>query len=237
MTAPDVRSPPGPRNRQGHSSNGVQLTDRSREREESSLGRERPELSGLDRNEERRLLERARAGDTRAYGRLVRAHEGRVYGLIYRMVDDAALAEELAQDAFVKAYRGLGSFREDARFGTWIYRIATNLCRDHYDSRTARWDRKRTSLEDLGPAGMDPPASGTRPDEDAERNEMARDFDEAVRALDGKYKEAFLLRHHEDLGYDEISRVLEISRSNAKVRVHRARELVLAALRERGYDV
>ena len=84
---------------------------------------------------------------------------------------------------------------------------------------------------------FDPPAEASRPDEALETEEVARDFERSVHRLDGKYKAAFLLRHQEGLSYQEISQVLEISVSNAKVRVHRARELILAELRERGYEV
>ncbi len=196
-----------------------------------------PPPRALGRDEERRLVERSRSGDTEAYGRLVLAHQDRVFGLVSRLVADVHLAEEITQDAFLRAFRALASFRGDARFGTWVYRIAVNLCHDHRGSAAARRRQRETSLN--GPAGgfVDPPAPASRPDESFEAGEIAGRFREVLAQLEPIHREAFLLRHQEGLGYDEIAQVLDISVSNAKVRVHRARESILAALRDMGYDV
>ncbi len=232
------QGPPPVLNRQCRPSHGVKVTDPRRRPEqsaESNAGRV-PDPTA-DRVEEHMLLDRARQGDTAAYAELVRRNQDLIYGLAVRLLGDETLAEELAQDAFVKAHRALGSFRGDARFSTWVYRIAINLCRDHFESPAARFRQRQTSLDGPGLERFDPPADGARPDEALEAEEVARDFAIALNELDGMYKEAFLLRHQEGLPYDEISDVLEISVSNAKVRVHRARELILAVLRERGYDV
>jgi RNA polymerase sigma-70 factor (ECF subfamily) len=180
------------------------------------------------------LLRRARAGDTRAYGRLVLAHQDRIYGLIVRMVRDSSLAEELTQDAFLKAYRSLDSFREEARFTTWLYRIAVNLCHDQRHSLAARKRERETDLDEQEHGTLDPTS---RPDEAMEASEAAAHFQAGLDALEPKYREAFLLRHQEGLSYEEIAGILEISKSNAKVRVHRAREMILDVLRSRGFDV
>lgn len=190
-----------------------------------------------DRDEESRLVDRARAGDTRAFARLVAAHQDRIHGLIARLVRDAGLAEELTQDTFIRAYRALDRFRGEARFGTWLYRIALNLCRDQRGSTAARLRARETSLDGPGFEGMDPPAVGTRPDQELEIGEVAAHFEAGLAALDGIHREAFLLRHQEGLNYDEIAESLGVSVSNAKVRVHRAREAILAELRRRGFDV
>jgi RNA polymerase sigma-70 factor (ECF subfamily) len=153
------------------------------------------------------------------------------------MVRDPALAEELTQDAFIKAYRNLSSFREEARFSTWLFRIAVNLCHDHRESLAARVRRKEASLDGLEQQALDPRTGTARPDELVEDREVAAGFQAGLDALDATYREAFLLRHQEGLGYVEIAEILEISRANAKVRVHRAREMILDALRARGFDV
>jgi RNA polymerase sigma-70 factor (ECF subfamily) len=201
-------------------------------------GRRKPTgTAPLDTEEERELLELARRGDTAAYTRLVRLHQDLIFGLVSRMVRDAHLAEEVTQDAFLRAYRGLDSFRGDARFATWLYRIAVNLCRDHRENPISKLRRLETSLEGTGDRGLDPPAPHPRPDEELEAGQVADGFQTELDALDPMYREAFLLRHQEGLGYEEIAGILEISVSNAKVRVHRARELILGALRRRGFDV
>jgi len=201
-------------------------------------GRRKPTGSApLEIDEERELLARTRQGDTAAYTRLVRLHQDLIFGLVSRMVRDAQLAEELTQDAFLKAYRALDSFRGEARFATWLYRIAVNLCRDHRGNPTSRLRRMETSLEGTAGRGVDPPAPYPRPDEALEAGQVADEFQSELDALDPMYREAFLLRHQEGLGYEEIAGILEISVSNAKVRVHRAREVILGALRRRGFEV
>lgn len=186
---------------------------------------------------EAELLRRARGGDTEAFGRLVEMHQDLVYGLVFRMVRDPSLAEELTQDTFVKAFRRLDSFRGEARFTTWLYRIAVNVCHDQRGSAAARNRGRETSLDAPETGSLDPRASQALPDEDLESREIANLFQAGVNALEPKYRAAFLLRHQEGLSYAEIAAVLEISENNAKVRVHRAREMVLEALRSRGFDV
>jgi RNA polymerase sigma-70 factor (ECF subfamily) len=213
----------------------VVLSERGqgRDREPGSPGV--PGETDLDR--ERRLLARARQGDPHSYGDLVRSHQDRIYGLIFRLVRDPGLAEELTQDAFLRAYRNLDRFRGEARFATWMYRIAVNLCHDHRDSRAAQGRSKERSLDDPDWEGLQLPTRNSQPDLVVEVVEVAKDFQAGLDALEPKYREAFLLRHQEGLGYDEIASILEISKANAKVRVHRAREAILDSLRERGYEV
>ena len=185
---------------------------------------------------EREFLRRARAGDTEAYANLVRCYQDAVFGLVARLVGDEFAAQELTQDAFLKAYRNLSGFREEARFFTWLYRIAVNLCHDYRSSQLARNRQKEWSLDDPD-LHLEPAAPFSRPDNAVEEDALSREFEQVVNALDPIYRDAFVLRHQEGLGYDEISEALDISKSNAKVRVHRAREMVLGALRAKGYEV
>ena len=196
----------------------------------------RPGVS-LSPEDEQLLLGLARRGDAGAYGRLVRAYQDLIYALVFRSVRDSAVAEELTQDVFLKAYRSLGTFRGDSRFTTWLYRIAVNLCHDQRESLTARNRRRETSLEDVEPAPAESAAPAGRPDQVLEAREMATSFQAGLDALEPKYRDAFLLRHGEDRSYVEISEILGISVSNAKVRVHRAREMLLEVLRTRGFEV
>lgn len=186
---------------------------------------------------EQRLLDLARRGDTEAYGHLVRAHQDLIYALVFRSVRDGAVAEELTQDVFLKAFRSLETFRGESKFTTWLYRIAVNVCHDQRESLSARNRSRETSLEDIGPAPAESATPAGRPDQVLEASEMASSFQAGLDTLDPKYREAFLLRHGEDRSYEEIAEILGISVSNAKVRVHRAREMLLAALRSRGFEV
>ncbi|HET9232772.1 MAG TPA: RNA polymerase sigma factor [Candidatus Eisenbacteria bacterium] len=191
----------------------------------------------LSAAEEQQLLDLARRGDTGAYGRLVRAYQDLIYALVHRSVRDRAVAEELTQDVFIKAFRSLGTFRGESRFSTWLYRIAVNLCHDQRESLSARNRSRETSLEELEPAPADSAAPAGQPDQVLEASEMASSFQTGLDLLEPKYRDAFLLRHGEDRSYEEISEILGITVSNAKVRVHRAREMLLDVLRARGFEV
>lgn len=183
------------------------------------------------------LVQRVREGDERAFEELVRRHEEAIYGLVARLSGQAEVAEEIAQDVFVQAWRHIDRFRGDAKVSTWLYRIAINLCRDRHDGREARGRRLETSLEETMQAGAAFASPDGAPDERIEEEEAAAGFRRALAALDEEHRAAFLLRHQEGLTPAEIARITGISEANAKVRVHRARQMILATLRELGHDV
>lgn len=195
-------------------------------------------LSGQPQTDvEQEWIDRARCGDLRAFDLLMRRYQTSIYALVRRMVRQDAVAEELTQDVFLKAYQGLGRFREEAAFSTWLYRIAVNHVRDYVASRKARDLKQEMSLEDLELSGFKPTSTVPGPEEATSLAEVATLFDSALKNLEPHLLEAFLLRHQEGLGYEQIALVLEISVANAKVRVHRARERILEELRGLGYDV
>jgi RNA polymerase sigma-70 factor (ECF subfamily) len=167
----------------------------------------------------------------------VRSHQDAIFGLLLRLVRNPTVAEDLAQDVFVKAYQGLGSFRGESRFSTWLYRIAMNLFHDHVRSRAGKASKAEQSLQHLAEGGFDPPSTIPSPEHRLEEEEMSESFSEGLNRLDEIYREPFLLRHQENRSYEEIAEILSISVVNAKVRVHRARSAILALLRERGYAV
>lgn len=181
------------------------------------------------------LVQRVREGDERAFEELVRRHQEAVYGLVARMSGQAETAEEIAQDVFLQAWRHIDGFRGDAKVSTWLYRIAINLCRDRHESRGARGRRLETSLEESMEAGAAFVSPERAPDEHIEEEEAARGFQQALSSLDEEHRAAFLLRHQEGLTPAEIARIAGISESNAKVRVHRARQMILATLRRLGH--
>jgi len=168
------------------------------------------------------------AGDTQAFERLVNRHKDRVFAMLVRLTGDAGAAEELAHEAFVRAYRGLDGFRGDARFGTWLVQIAVHLARDRVRERM----RSRTvSLDELLERDVDAPVfADSRPDYDplaivSERDATER-FESALKELPPNYREAFVMHHIEDMPYDAIAQVTGDSVGSLKVRVHRARKLL-----------
>lgn len=182
----------------------------------------------------RRLVERAGGGDEAAIAEIIQAHQTGVFRLVARMVGDASLAEDLTQDVFLKAFRNLKTFRGESKLSTWLYRIAINLCRDFRASRTGRSRLAETSLERLADLGFDPPSVDPGPDEIHEGRRTEEAFRDSIDALGEPLRAAFLLRHLAGRSYEEIAEILSISKGNAKVRVHRAREAVLKSLRESG---
>ncbi len=187
--------------------------------------------------DDRELVGQARDGDVRAFEDLVRRHQGRVYALVRRMVLDAGVAEELTQDVFLKAHRGLGGFQERASFSTWLYRIAVNCVRDYRESRVFHAREIESRLETVSGADEPPATADPGPDEAVSGAQLFALFENSVEGLDPHLKEAFLLRHQENLGYEEMSEILGVTQANAKVRVHRARTQLLERLRQLGYDV
>jgi RNA polymerase sigma-70 factor (ECF subfamily) len=183
------------------------------------------------------LVRRAREGDLGAFDLLVLRHQDSVFGLVSRWVGETEAARELTQDAFLRAWRGLAVFRGEARFSTWLFRIAWNLCLDHRGSSGERRRRVETSIEAEEMAGRAVVSAEPGPDGRLEEKELSHAFARALDGLDPAHRTAFLLRHQEGLGPAEIGSVLGISAANAKVRVHRARESILASLRRLGHDV
>ena len=182
------------------------------------------------------LVTAARRGDVEAFGELVKRYQSVIYGLVTRLVQGPEVAEELTQDAFVKAFKSLDSFRGDAKFSTWLYRIAVNVCHDYNASVAARMRRMETSLD-----RPESPVLGSRresgPDQVVMTRRLHADFARCLAGIPPGNRVAFVLRHQEGMDYKEIAQVLSISESNAKVRVHRARDAVLKGLREMGHEV
>lgn len=149
-----------------------------------------------------------------------------------RLLRNGETADEVAQDAFVRAWRALPRFEHRARFSTWIYRIVVNLCYDRLARKTGAIE---LALDDLLEVGQEPvaaPGSGAQDRLEDEEGEAA--FGEALAALSDTYRVPFVLRQVEERSYPEIAAVLGITENNAKVRVHRAREMLVAWFRQQG---
>jgi RNA polymerase sigma-70 factor (ECF subfamily) len=168
------------------------------------------------------LVKRARAGDVRAFGRLVERHQDHIYNAVYHMVGDEQDAEDIAQDVFMKAYSHLNGFEGRARFSTWLYGIMLNTVRSHW-RRAAR----RSTLS-LGSAQEnprpDPPARGDGPARTAVRREQVDAVRAAIAGLDEEWREIIVLRDIRGLTYDELAETLQLPAGTVKSRLHRARQ-------------
>lgn len=165
---------------------------------------------------DRELASRCLAGDSEAFSGLYRQHAGRLYNLTYRMVG-ASEADDLLQDIFLQAYRKLGSYKGESSLGTWLYRLATNLCLDHLRSRQGKMSQVTDSLDD---EGADPVVEPVRP---AEANAARLDLEQAISNLPPSYRVAFVLHDVEGYQHDEIAKLLGIAEGSSKSLLHKAR--------------
>ena len=178
-------------------------------------------------DDEAALIQRAQAGDAQAFEMLVRRHQQQVYAVALRMLGDAGEAEEVAQDAFVRAYRSLSGFRREAKLSTWLVSITMNLCRNQ-----RRWWARRKRViaasidapdPETGAPGMDvadpaPDASVT-----AQRKDQARLVLAALQGLSAMDREVIVLRDLQGHSYEEIARIAKCQVGTVKSRLSRAR--------------
>jgi RNA polymerase sigma-70 factor (ECF subfamily) len=179
------------------------------------------------------VVERASTGSEAAYRELVRRYQRPVFSLIYRMVRDRELAEDLTQETFVKVLNAIDRYRPEYKFSSWIFKIANNASIDHLRRR----ELDTLSL-DGGPDAMTPDRVqatslqlGDRAEsqlEELEARELGTQIERAIGALRPEYRSCIIMRHVEGRAYDEIADVLDLPLGTVKTYIHRAR----AELRE-----
>jgi RNA polymerase sigma-70 factor, ECF subfamily len=167
----------------------------------------------MDRTEETQLIARTCQGDQAAFGQLVERHRGRLLRVCFRLLGNVEDAKDVAQDAFLQAYVNLDRFRVDARFSTWLYRIAVNLCLNALRRRGARSEPLAEALPDPGPT----------PDRAYAQRELAHRLDAALEQLSPELRLAAVLRDCLGLSYAEIAQVLDIPLGTVKSRLSAAR--------------
>lgn len=187
-------------------------------------------VRGVDRNEDpdRELVARWHAGDLNAFESLVRRYQDRVYGLLYRMLGSAADAEDASQETFLNLHRHGHRFRGDARFSTFVYRVAANTALN----RRRSLGRSRTRVERLAEhqaTGHDLPQAPPAPDQATFGRELRERVHAALGELPEKLRMPLVLFDIEGLPYAEVSEVLGLAEGTVKSRIHRAR----LALRDR----
>ncbi len=193
-------------------------------------------LAVLDypRLEDRELAALAAQGREGAFRELLRRYERPVFSLIYRMVRDRALAEDLSQEAFVRAFNAIGTYKTSYKFSNWIFKIANNHTIDHLRKR--RLDT--VSIHGSPHAGTAEEAEHSRvvlestdenPQQYVEHRELGGQIEEAIGELREEYRTVILLRHVEGYAYDEIAEIMDLPLGTVKTYLHRAR----AELKER----
>jgi RNA polymerase sigma-70 factor (ECF subfamily) len=176
------------------------------------------------------LVSRMRQGDDKAFEQIVDLYWDRIYARVFQLLKNPQDAEEVTQDAFMRAHRGLASFRGEAAFSTWLFQIATNLAHNRY---WYWWRRKRdvslsldqtigqdndTTLVDIIPDEKEGPGDETL------TNELVHKVEECLPKLSRKHRDILALRIKQNLSYEEIAQKLGIRVGTVKSRIARARE-------------
>ena len=180
-------------------------------------------MSGFADAPDADVIARILAGDGDAFGILVRRHEAGLLRFATRMLGSPDAAADAVAEALIRAYRHLASLDDPTRFRTWLYRIVANRCKSHLGRRSAQ----RVSLEEAAP--VPDPHDG---EAELERAEQLGLVERALRTLSSEKREAFLLKHVEGLSYEEMAALTGERIPTLKMRVHRAREALLEALKE-----
>jgi RNA polymerase sigma-70 factor (ECF subfamily) len=173
------------------------------------------------------LVNAFQAGNLAAFDLLVRRWERKIQGAIYRVMGTEEDARDICQEAFLKAYRALGSFKREARFSSWLYQIALNLCRDRMRRRRGRTMLSLDAMDDEG-ASL-PLRQPPSPLELAEGGAIARAVAAAVSGLPDEQREVIVLKEYQDLTFLEIAQILDVPLSTVKTRLYRG----LGQLRQR----
>lgn len=171
------------------------------------------------------IIDRVRGGEVRLFEELVRRHQDQVYGMAVRLVGRSGDAEDLAQEAFLKAFRGLEGFKGDAKFSTWLYRITWNLCADWLRRRRAPGERAASIDEaaEVADGRIDVAAAVL----DGETRDQVRN---ALDGLPEKYRAVVTLLYYQKMSYDQISAVLGLPVKTIETRLYRARRMLRDAL-------
>lgn len=176
---------------------------------------------------DKQLVERAQAGDSRAFDLLVKKYQHKIIGLIGRYVYDQAEVYDVAQEAFIKAYRALGKFRNESAFYTWIYRIAINTAKNHLVARGRRPPGSDMDINDAEVLDF----SGRLADIETPESAIARDQLEAavfdtIENLPEDLRTAITLREMDGLAYEDIANVMQCPVGTVRSRIFRAREAI-----------
>jgi RNA polymerase sigma-70 factor (ECF subfamily) len=177
----------------------------------------------------------ARAGEEPAYRELIRRYERPIFSLLYRMVRDRELAEDLAQETFVKALNAIESYRPEFKFSSWIFKIANNAAIDHLrrrelDTLSLEGSPHAETPDAIEATALQIGARQESPLDAVEARELGGQIEAAIARLRPEYRSCILLRHVEGRAYEEIAEILSLPLGTVKTYIHRARNELRQAL-------
>lgn len=171
-------------------------------------------------------------GDQNAFGEIVELYKDKVFQICFRMLGNRHEAEDMAQEAFVRAYVNIHSFNISMKFSTWLYRIATNLCIDRIRKKKPDY---YLDAEVAGTEGLDMysqvAADTVLPEDELESLELQETIEAEIEKLPEKYRSPIVLKYIEELSLKEISEILDLPVGTVKTRIHRGREALRNQLR------
>ncbi|HEY8422936.1 MAG TPA: sigma-70 family RNA polymerase sigma factor [Thermoclostridium sp.] len=174
---------------------------------------------------EKKLIELSVSGDIEAFETLIQSHQKRVYNIALRMTKNHEDAQELAQDAIVRAFTSIGKFRGDSSFSTWLYRITMNVCTDFLRKRNKAvvisMEQGAVANDSQQSIQIEEEAPG--PDELVEKNQLKKMVRDAMDSLSDEHRQVLILRDIMDLSYKEIADTLNVNEGTIKSRINRAR--------------
>ena len=183
------------------------------------------------READEQLVVKVQRGDKRSFDLLVLKYQHKVLALVRRFVKDHAEAEDVAQEAFIKAYRAINSFRGDSAFYTWLYRIAVNTAKNALEARKRR-PSSDVDIDEVGDSGF---SEQLRTDENPETllagQDLQRVIDEALAALPDDLRRALMLREFDGMAYEDIAQVMDCPIGTVRSRIFRAREAIDKSVR------
>ena len=177
------------------------------------------------------VVERVRAGDKQAFNLLVARYQYKIQNLVARFIKDPAEQEDVAQEAFIKAYRAIGNFRGDSAFYTWLYRIAVNTAKNHLVGAGRKPPAQDVDLDETGTIGT---AAGltelNSPEAILQNDELVQTIRTAIAELPDELREAITLRELDGLSYEDIADVMGCPIGTVRSRIFRARDAIEQAM-------
>jgi RNA polymerase sigma-70 factor, ECF subfamily len=180
------------------------------------------------------LIASAIRGAEDGFEALVRRYQRPITGYIFRMLGDYEASLDVSQEVFIKVYNSLSRYSSDYKFSTWLYRIAHNAAIDHMRRNSVSPQSLETENAD-GTYQLQIECPNPTPEQDRERSEWRTEIENVVKRLPAPYRELILLRHSQDLSYDEIAEVTGLPLGTVKNRLFRAREMMREIFVERGF--
>ncbi len=183
------------------------------------------------------LVASSRKGDLNAFESLVTRHQKRMFNIAFRLIGNYDDASEVVQDAFVSAYKGIGTFRGDSKFSTWLTTITLNLSKNRLKQAASRQSRLSYCLDDPAwteacTAIAEPPSKEPSALDRLEQQDIRAGVQDCIAALERDFREVIVLRDMQDFSYDEIARMLNLREGTVKSRLFRARDAVKECLKK-----